>query len=64
MTSSSLIAELPAPARSDSTSQTLATVRVLGAAGLLIGVFLAYLGFAWDVQDPTHREFNRLKQVP
>lgn len=53
MTSSSLIAELPAPARSGATKQTLATVRVLGAAGLLFGVFLAYLGFAWDVQWHT-----------
>src|SRR4051794_32381211 len=53
MTSSSLIAELPAPARSAATRQTLATVRVLGAAGLVLGVFLAYLGFAWDVQWHT-----------
>src|SRR5262245_1938925 len=53
MTSTSLVADLPALARSTSAAQTIARVRALGALGLLCGVFLAYLGFAWDVQWHT-----------
>ena len=46
-----LIAEIPAPARQGETS--LSGARTAAALGLLLGVVLAFLGFAWDVQWHT-----------
>ena len=51
MTASTLVAEIPAPART--ADKTLARARVIAAAGFLIGIMLAFLGFAWDVQWHT-----------
>ena len=45
-----LIAHVPAARGRNS---TLSGARVAAAAGLLLGVFLAFLGFAWDVQWHT-----------
>ena len=51
MTASTLVAAIPAPART--ADRTLARARVLAAVGFLVGVFLAFVGFAWDVQWHT-----------
>lgn len=53
MTSSTLVARIPPPTRSRASDQTLARIRIIAAAGFLGGVFLALLGFAWDVQWHT-----------
>jgi hypothetical protein len=45
-----LVARVPA---ARGTETTLAAARVAAAAGFLLGVFLAFLGFAWDVQWHT-----------
>jgi hypothetical protein len=50
MTASTLVANIPETTRSRASGQALDWVRVAAAAGLLAGVLLALLGFAWDVQ--------------
>ena len=45
-----LVARVPATRR---TETTLTGARIAAAAGFLLGVFLAFLGFAWDVQWHT-----------
>jgi hypothetical protein len=53
MTASPLIAHAPETTRSRTSGQALERVRVLAAAGFLVGVLLALLGFTWDVQWHT-----------
>jgi hypothetical protein len=45
-----LVARVPT---AQQTQTTLTGARVIAAAGFLLGVFLAFLGFAWDVQWHT-----------
>lgn len=51
--STSLIARLPAPSRAQTSDTPLKRARLLAAAGFLVGVFLSFLGFCWDVQWHT-----------
>ena len=53
MSTSTLVAGVPAPSRSRTSVTTLARARAGAAAGFLIGVFLAFLGFCWDIQWHT-----------
>ncbi|MGH2616649.1 MAG: hypothetical protein ACRDJC_15540 [Thermomicrobiales bacterium] len=53
MTTSTLIAQVPMSSGTRSADTTLARARVAAAASFLLGVFLAYLGFSWDVQWHT-----------
>src|SRR5689334_10307413 len=53
MSTSSLIAHLPTPAQSRSSELALKRARFAAAAGFLVGVFLSFLGFCWDVQWHT-----------
>lgn len=53
MSTSSLIARVPAPSRSRTSDTTLKRARLVAAAGFLVGVFLSFLGFCWDIQWHT-----------
>ncbi|HLL50584.1 MAG TPA: hypothetical protein VK356_07950, partial [Thermomicrobiales bacterium] len=53
MSTSTLVAGVPAPSRSRTSVTTLERARAGAAAGCLIGVFLAFLGFCWDIQWHT-----------
>ena len=53
MSSSTLIAEIPALPQARAEDRTLERARAAAAAGFLLGVFLSFLGFAWDVQWHT-----------
>lgn len=53
MSTSTLIARVPTSPRARSSDATIERARVAAAAGFLIGVFLAFLGFTWDIQWHT-----------
>ena len=53
MSASTLIAQNPAPTRARAADRTLERARFAAAAGFLLGVFLVFLGFAWDIQWHT-----------
>jgi hypothetical protein len=53
MATQTLIAQVPAPPRSRARDRTLGSARIAAAAGFLLGVFLAFLGFTWDIQWHT-----------
>ncbi|MBW3633357.1 MAG: hypothetical protein KY456_10055, partial [Chloroflexi bacterium] len=50
MSSSTLVARFSVPPRSHVPDVILDRARVGAAAGFIIGVFLAFLGFSWDIQ--------------
>jgi hypothetical protein len=53
MSSSTLIAQAPPLAHARAEDRTLERARIAAAAGFLLGVFLSFLGFTWDVQWHT-----------
>ena len=53
MSTQTLIAQVPALPRSRARDRTLDQARIAAAAGFLLGVFLAFLGFTWDIQWHT-----------
>ena len=53
MSTSTLIARVPTPSRSRTSDTTLERARFGAAAGFLVGVFLSFLGFCWDIQWHT-----------
>ena len=53
MSTSPLIARLPAPARTRTSETPLRRARFGAAAGFRRGVFLSFLGFCWDLQWQT-----------
>ena len=53
MSTSALIARVPTSSRSRASDTTLKRARLGAAAGFLVGVFLSFLGFCWDIQWHT-----------
>ena len=57
MATSTLVARMPVPTRAAETN--LASMRIIAAAGFLLGVVLAVLGFARDPQRPERVQPHR-----
>ena len=49
MSSSTLVARVSVPPRAHTPERILDRARVGAAAGFILGVFLAFLGFSWDI---------------